>query len=415
MLNRYELFVGLRYLRARAANGFISFISLISMLGIAVGVAVLIVVLSVMNGFEAELRDRILSLISHATVEAFGGGLADWPAARVTALGHPQVLAAAPFIDEQGMLVHGKRQSGLAVRGIVPRLETGVAGLDEHLLSGSLDALEPGAWRVILGKDLAEALSAGLGDEVILIIAQGIVTPAGIAPRMRSFTVAGIFAAGMYEYDRNLAFVNIDDAARLFRRGGNVTGIRLKLDNMYLAPAVVRDVALDLGGGFYVNDWTRSHENFFRSIQLTKSIMFVILLLVVGVAAFNIVSTLVMVVKEKEADIAILRTVGAAPRSIMQIFMVQGTVIGLAGTALGLALGTLLAWNIELLVHVLERLLDTKFLAADVYYIDDLPARVQWADVARICSTAFALSLLSTIYPSLRAARSAPAEALRHE
>lgn len=415
MLNRYELFVGLRYLRARAANGFISFISLISMLGIAVGVAVLIVVLSVMNGFEAELRDRILSLISHATVEAFGGGLADWPAARVTALGHPQVLAAAPFIDEQGMLVHGKRQSGLAVRGIVPRLEAGVAGLDEHLLSGSLDALEPGAWRVILGKDLAEALSAGLGDEVILIIAQGIVTPAGIAPRMRSFTVAGIFAAGMYEYDRNLAFVNIDDAARLFRRGGNVTGIRLKLDDMYLAPAVVRDVALDLGGGFYVNDWTRSHENFFRSIQLTKSIMFVILLLVVGVAAFNIVSTLVMVVKEKEADIAILRTVGAAPRSIMQIFMVQGTVIGLAGTALGLALGTLLAWNIELLVHVLERLLDTKFLAADVYYIDDLPARVQWADVARICSTAFALSLLSTIYPSLRAARTAPAEALRHE
>ncbi|MGH8496024.1 MAG: lipoprotein-releasing ABC transporter permease subunit [Gammaproteobacteria bacterium] len=415
MLNRYEQFVGLRYLRARAANGFISFISLISMLGIAVGVAVLIVVLSVMNGFEVELRERILSLIAHATVEGFGGGIAEWPEARDIALEHPQVQAAAPFIDAQGMLVHGESQSGVAVRGIEPQLEASVAGLDEHLLSGSLDALEPGAWRIVLGKDLAEALDAGPGDQIILIIAQGIVTPAGIAPRMRHFTVAGVFEAGMYEYDRNLAFVNLEDAARLFRKGGDVTGIRLKLADMYLAPTVVREVALDLGGGFYVNDWTRSHVNFFRSIQLTKSIMFVILLLVVGVAAFNIVSTLVMVVKEKEADIAILRTVGAGPGGIMQVFMTQGTVIGIAGTALGLALGTLLAWNIETLVHLLERLLGTSFLAADVYFIDDLPARVQWADVVKICGTAFLLSLLSTIYPALRAARTAPAEALRHE
>ncbi|CAN5192177.1 lipoprotein-releasing ABC transporter permease subunit [soil metagenome] len=414
-MSRFEVVVGLRYLRARAANRFVSFISIISMLGIAIGVAVLIVVLSVMNGFEVELRERILNLIAHATVEGLGGGVTDWPAARETALEHPRVQAAAPFLDEQGMLVHREHQSGVAIRGIEPDLEAEVAGLDGQLVAGSLDSLEPGAWRIILGKDLAEALAASPGDELILIIAQGIVTPAGIAPRMRRFTVTGIFEAGMYEYDRNLAFVHIEDAARLYRAGEEVTGLRLKVDDLYLAPAVVRDVALALGGGFYVNDWTRSHENFFRSIQLTKSIMFVILLLVIGVAAFNIVSTLVMVVREKEADIAILRTIGATPRGILEIFMVQGTVIGIVGTALGLGLGVLLAWNIEMLVHALERALDTKFLAADVYFIDDLPARVEWPDVARICGTAFLLSLLSTIYPALRAARLAPAEALRDE
>ncbi|HUO82918.1 MAG TPA: lipoprotein-releasing ABC transporter permease subunit [Gammaproteobacteria bacterium] len=415
MLNRYELFVGLTYLRAQASNGFISFISLISMLGIAIGVAVLIVVLSVMNGFEVELRERILSLIAHATVEGFGRGIDDWPQARETALAHPHVIAAAPFVDEQGLLVDGPRQSGVIVRGIAPELERTVAHLDGHLLSGSLDALEPRAWRILLGRDLADALGAGPGDEVILVIAQGIVTPAGVVPRMRTFTVAGVFQAGMYEYDRNLAFVHMDDAARLFRRGTGVSGIRLRLDDMYLAPSVVREVARELGGGYYVNDWTRKHENFFRSIQLTKSILFVILLLVIGVAAFNIVSTLVMVVKEKAADIAILRTLGAAPRGIMQVFMVQGTVIGVAGTALGLAFGIGLAWNIEALVHGLERLLDTKFLAADVYFIDDLPARVQWPDVLRISLTALLLSLLSTLYPAWRAALTEPAEALRHE
>jgi lipoprotein-releasing system permease protein len=283
------------------------------------------------------------------------------------------------------------------------------------LLSGSLDALQPRAWRILLGRDLADALGAGTGDEVILVIAQGVVTPAGVVPRMRTFTVAGVFQAGMYEYDRNLAFVHLEDAARLFRRGSGVSGIRLRLDDMYLAPTVVREVARELGGGFYVSDWTRKHENFFRSIQLTKSILFVILLLVIGVAAFNIVSTLVMVVKEKAADIAILRTLGAAPRGIMRVFMVQGTVIGVAGTALGLALGIGLAWNIEALVHGLERLLDTKFLAADVYFIDDLPARVQWPDVLKISLTALLLSLLSTLYPAWRAALTEPAEALRHE
>ena len=415
MLNRYESFVGFRYLRAQASNGFISFISLISMIGIAIGVAVLIVVLSVMNGFEVELRERILSLISHATVEGFGRGIDDWPQARETALTHPRVIAAAPFVDEQGLLVAGARQSGVAVRGVAPELERTVAELDAHLLSGSLDALQPRAWRILLGRDLADALGAGTGDEVILVIAQGVVTPAGVVPRMRTFTVAGVFQAGMYEYDRNLAFVHLEDAARLFRRGSGVSGIRLRLDDMYLAPTVVREVARELGGGFYVSDWTRKHENFFRSIQLTKSILFVILLLVIGVAAFNIVSTLVMVVKEKAADIAILRTLGAAPRGIMRVFMVQGTVIGVAGTALGLALGIGLAWNIEALVHGLERLLDTKFLAADVYFIDDLPARVQWPDVLKISLTALLLSLLSTLYPAWRAALTEPAEALRHE
>ncbi len=415
MSSLYELLVGQRYLRSSRGNRFVSFISIISMAGVAIGVAVLIVVLSVMNGFETELRGRILSMTSHATITGFNGDLADWHAAEKLAVASPQVVAVAPYIEEQAMAVNGGHTSGVMIRGIVPDEESGVSAVGERMTAGSLDKLVPGAFGVALGKDLAEALQVKVGDRVVMVIAQGSVTPAGVVPRMRRFEVVGIFASGMYEYDRNLAYVRMEDAARLYRMGDAVSGLRLKLVDLFQAPLIVRELAASMGGGYYVDDWTRRHANFFRSIQITKSVMFVILLLVVAVAAFNIVSTLVMVVKDKRADIAILRTMGSEPRSILAIFMTQGTAIGLIGTLAGLALGVLIATNLEMLVHGLERLLSTQFLDAKLYLMSDLPARVEWADVTKICITAFGLCCLSTLYPAWRAARIQPAQALRHD
>jgi lipoprotein-releasing system permease protein len=407
--------VGTRYLRARTHNRFVSFISAISILGVAVGVAVLIVVLSVMNGFESELRTRILSLAAHASLEGFGEGIADWQAVAAEVEAVPEVTAAAPYVQGEGMLLQGDAVSGALVRGILPAQERRVSGLETLLVAGSLDALSAGGWNILLGSALARELGVGLGDQVVLAISQGMVTPAGVVPRLRRFTVAGIFEAGMYEFDRNLAFVHLDDAARLWRSGDRVTGLRLTLDDMFRAPQLSREIAVALGGGFYVNDWTRQHMNFFRSIQLSKQMMFTILLLVVAVAAFNIVSTLVMVVKDKQGDIAILRTLGASPGGIMTVFVIQGTLIGIVGTLAGLALGALLALNVEQLVHALEALVGTTFLAPDVYFMSDLPAELRAGDLWRICGTAFVLTVLSTIYPAWRAARSQPAEALRHE
>jgi lipoprotein-releasing system permease protein len=411
----YEWFVGSRYLRSGHRNRFISFISLISMLGLALGVAVLIVVLSVMNGFERELRQRILSMTSHATLMGLEGRLDDWPRIRARALENPAVLAAAPYIEDQGMLVNGEHVSGAQIRGIVPSEEESVGSLGSHMSSGRLEDLKPGSYRVVLGSALAEELGVQVGDPVVLVVAKGNATPVGVVPRMRRFLVSGIFSAGMYEFDRGLALISMADAARLYRLGDGVTGVRMKLEDLFRAPTVVRDVALALGGGYYVSDWTRRHANFFRSIELTKSIMFFILLLVVAVAAFNIVSTLVIVVREKQSDIAILRTMGSTPRSILEVFIVQGAVIGLVGTLAGIGLGVLIATNVESLVHGLERLLGTQFLDASVYFMSDLPATVEWADVVRIAGTAFALCCLATLYPAWRAARTQPAEALRHE
>jgi lipoprotein-releasing system permease protein len=405
----------MRYLRARTHNRFVSFISSISIVGVALGVAVLIVVLSVMNGFETELRTRILAMTSHAALESFGDGLGDWADVRARVTADPDVRAAAPYIQGEAMLLQGEEVSGAIVRGILPAEERLVSGLGDKLVQGALEDLQPGGWNIVLGSALARELRVEVGDQVVLAISQGTVTPAGLVPRLRRFEVTGIFEAGMYEFDRGLAFVHLEDAARLWRMGDQVTGLRLALDDMFLAPAVVRRVATELGGGFYVSDWTRQHVNFFRSIQLSKQMMFTILLLVVGVAAFNIVSTLVMVVKDKQGDIAILRTLGASPRAIMGVFMIQGTLIGVAGTLAGLALGALLAVNIEQLVHWLEAAVGTTFLAADVYFISDLPAELRARDLLRICGTALALAVLSTIYPAWRAARSQPAEALRHE
>lgn len=415
MSSRYELFIGRRYLGSARGKGFASFIAAISMAGVAIGVAVLIVVLSVMNGFESELRGRILSMTAHATISGFGTGLADWQRVREQALAGPDVVAAAPYVEEQAMMVAGDKTSGVLVRGVLPEEEATVSAIADRVTAGSFANLKEGGYGVVLGSELAAALGVGVGDKVVLIVAQGSVTPAGVVPRMRRFEVVGVFSAGMYEYDRNLAYVHLQDAARLYRFGDTVSGLRLSLNDLFAAPIVVHDLALSLGGGYYVDDWTRRHANFFRSIQITKSVMFVILLLVVAVAAFNIVSTLVMVVKDKRADIAILRTMGAEPRSILGVFITQGTAIGLIGTLAGVALGVLIATNLESLVHGLERLLNTQFLDARLYFMTDLPAQVEWPDVLRICATAFGLCCLSTLYPAWRAARIQPAQALRHE
>ena len=411
----YEWMLGTRYLRATQGRGFLSFISVVSVLGLAIGVAVLIVVLSVMNGFERELKTRILSVTSHATLMGLDGALKDWRADQAQALKMPEVLAAAPYIEAQALLMHGEHTAGTTVRGVQPEQERRAVGLAQHIEGGRIEDLADGGYRIILGDALATALAAHIGDDVVLIAPKGDATPAGIEPRMRRFHVAGIFHSGMYEFDRALALVNLHDAARVYQMGDRVSGLRLALRDPFMAPRLVRNLAVSLGGGYYVSDWTRNHANFFRSIEITKSMLFVILLLVVAVAAFNIVATLVMVVKDKRADIAILRTLGAGPRNVLAIFAIQGTFIGLAGTAAGAALGLTLAANLESLVHGLERLLGTHFLDAKVYFMSDLPAYAQSGDVLRICGVAFALCAVATLYPAWRAAGTHPAEALRHD
>ena len=411
----YEWLIGTRYLRATQGRGFVSFISMICIAGLMLGVAVLIVVLSVMNGFEQELRSRILTVTSHATLMGLDGPLPDWRGARDAALKQPGVQAAAPYIEAQAMFASGPRLTGAQLRGVDPVEEARTVGLGRQLLQGRLDSLQPGRYRVILGEALAQELGVQVGGSVVLIAPQGTATPTGIVPRMRRFEVSGIFRSGMYEFDRGLALVNLADAARLYRMGDEVTGIRLALADPLAAPSTVRQLALALGGGFYVSDWTRNHANFFRSIQMTKSMMFVILLMVVGVAAFNIVATLVMIVKEKQTDIAILRTLGAGPANVLAAFAVQGVLIGVTGIVLGVGLGAVVATNLESLVHGLERLTGNKFLDAKVYFMSDLPAQVQLADVLQIGGVAFVLCALATVYPAWRAARTAPARALRHE
>ena len=412
---KYELLIGRRYLRSSRGNRFVSFISTISMAGVAIGVAVLIVVLSVMNGFEREVRDRILSLTAHATISALGSRMGDWQDAAARIRDNPAVLGAAPFIEDQALLITGDKSSGALVTGVLPEDEQQVTIISSKVTAGSFAAMKPGEYGIVLGEELAKALGVGMGERVRIVTSLRTITPVGVMPRMRTFKVVGLFRAGMYEYDRNLAYVLLADAALLYRMGEDVTGLRLRLADMFAAPRVVRELAVALGGGYYVDDWSRKHATFFRSIQLTKSALFIILLLVVAVAAFNIVSTLVMVVKDKQADIAILRTVGAAPRSILSIFVTQGVAIGVIGTLCGVLLGVLISYNLESLIHGLEALLGLSFLDKKVYFITDLPALVEWSDVLQISLTAFGLCCLSTLYPSWRAARTQPAQSLRHE
>jgi len=412
---KYELQIGRRYLRASRGNRFVSFISTISMAGVAIGVAVLIVVLSVMNGFEREVRERILSLTAHATISALGQRMTDWQEAAAKVRDNSEVLGAAPFIEDQALLIAGNKSSGAILTGVLPQDEKQVTIISTKTTAGSFDAMKPGEYGIVLGEELAKALGVSMGQRVVIVTSLRTTTPAGVMPRMRAFKVVGLFRAGMYEYDRNLAYVHIADAARLYRMGDDVTGLRLKLADMFAAPRVVRELAVALGGGYYVDDWSRKHATFFRSIQLTKSALFIILLLVVGVAAFNIVSTLVMVVKDKRTDIAILRTVGASPRSILSIFMTQGVAIGVIGTLSGVLLGVLISINLESLVHGLEALLGQHFLDAKVYFITDLPALVEWSDVLKISLTSFVLCCISTLSPPWRAARTQPAQSLRHD
>lgn len=415
MFKPLSIFVGLRYTRAKRRNHFISFISLTSMLGVALGVAALITVLSVMNGFEKELRERILGMTSHAFITGADGTLKDWHDLQGMIDGYPHLVNSAPFVEGQAMLSQGSRVRGTLVRGVDPQLEGNVSTIGDKIVQGQFDDLKPGDFGIILGKDLAIAMGVTTGDKITMITPHVTPTPAGVMPRLKRLNVVGIFEIGMYEYDSALAIMNINDAAKLFRIPDRVTGLRLKLDDVYQAPRITRELLYTLPASYRAADWTRQHANFFRALKTEKTVMFVILLLIVAVAAFNIVSTLIMMVTDKQADIAILRTLGMTPRDIMAIFMVQGTMIGIFGTLIGVVGGVTLALNVETLIANLEQLLGYQFLPADVYYISSLPSDLHWNDVTVIAITAFVLSLLSTLYPSWRASKIRPAEALRYD
>lgn len=414
----YELLLGWRYTRAGRAtrrNGFISFISGVSMLGIALGVAALIVVLSVMNGFQKEVRDRMLGVLSHIEVFDDAGQALEDPASTIAVIErHPEVLGAAPFVAAQGLLARGEDMKGVMLRGIDPAQEPKVTDLARDLADTTLSRLVPGEFGILLGLDLARGLGVGVGDSVTLIAPSGQVTPAGVVPRVRQMTVVGTFSSGHYEYDSALAMLHMDDAARIFRLEGP-TGVRVKIRDQQDARAVALELAGQLPPGMYVTDWTRQNRNWFAAVQLEKRMMFIILTLIVAVAAFNLVSTLVMTVTDKRADIAILRTLGASPRSIMGIFMVQGATVGVVGTGLGLLLGLAIAFNIDTIVPALENLIGAKFLPQDIYLISRMPSDPQQGDILPIAVISLILAFVATIYPSWRASRVNPAEALRYE
>ncbi|MDN3518455.1 lipoprotein-releasing ABC transporter permease subunit [Aquisalimonas lutea] len=416
MFRPLELFIGLRYTRAKRRNQFVSFISLSSILGIALGVTALITVLSVMNGFERDLREKILGMVAHATVEARSGGMDDWRSVVEEARRHPQVQGAAPYVSGQVMITRGGQVSGTMLRGVLPGEEGDVSRVMDHIEGDAAAALQEGEYNIILGWALARELGVRRGDRVTVVTPEARATVAGIVPRLKRFRVVGTFDVGMYEYDRGVALVHMRDAATIMRLGDSVSGVRLQFEELMDAPWLAREVGQSLGaGGYRVSDWTQEHASFFRAVQTEKTVMFVILTLIIAVAAFNIVSTLVMVVNDKRSDIAILRTLGASPATIMGIFMVQGAVIGVVGTVLGVAGGVALALNVETIVPAIESLLGIAFLAPDIYWLSDLPSQLRATDVVHIALVALILSLLATIYPAWRGARTEPAEALRHE
>ncbi len=414
----FEFQIGLRYTRAgrraRRRNGFISFISTLSVAGIALGVAALITVLSVMNGFQKEVRDRMLSVLSHIEVFAGREPILD-PAPLIAKVrANPRVVAAAPFVAGQAMLTRDDSVRGVLVRGIDPAAEPQVADFLKTVDPQALQALRPGEFGVMIGRELARQLLIVRGDRLTLIAPQGTMTPAGVVPRLRQFTVVGIFDSGHYEYDSSLVLMHIEDAARLFRVDG-VTGVRLKTTDMMAAPRIAVELSSVLGGDLFVRDWSRENRNWFAAVQIEKRMMFIILMLIIAVAAFNLVSMLVMTVTDKQSDIAILRTLGASPASVMKIFVVQGAMVGLLGTALGVVLGVLLALNVEVVVATIERMFGFEVLPKGIYFISRLPSDLHWDDVTAIGLTACALAFVATLYPSWRASQVRPAEALRYE
>ncbi len=415
MFRPLELFIGSRYLRAKRRNHFISFISFISVFSLALGITLIITVLSVMNGFQFEIKDRILSMTAHATVLELDGKLRDWQKVEQELEGNTEIQGSAPYVQGQGMIVHGKQVTGAMLTGIDPQLESKVSRIGKHLQEGSLDILKPGEFGILLGGDLANYLNVDIGEKITVITPEATVTPAGIIPKFRRFTVVGTYAVGMPQYDRNTAAIHISDAKRLFRLGDAVTGLRLRFEDLFDAQEITYKLRDQLGGTYWVTDWTYHNRNFFRALKMEKTMMFIITIIIVFVAAFNIISMLVMVVTEKQSDIAIMRTLGVSPKSIMGIFVVQGTVIGLVGTLLGALGGVLLSSNLESIVRMIEKIRGAKFLSPDVYPISDFPSEIIPSEVIVICLVAFVITVLATIYPAWKAARTQPAEALRYE
>ncbi len=415
MIRPLELMIGLRYTRAKRRNHFISFISLASMLGIALGVCAQITIVSVINGFGTELRARTVSMVAHATVAGFGGDpLENWPEAVTTAKSLQHVIGVAPYVEREVML-QGGRVSGAIVRGIDPQAEPEVSSIREQVKQGSYAALRPGEFGIILGRELASWSGATVGDTVLVYAPQVRATPAGLLPQMRRFTVVGLFEAGVSEFDRGMAFIHVEDAQKLFRMGDGVTGVRLKLDDLFKSREIARELGDRLGGSFRVRDWTQDNRNLYQALNTEKITMFVIMSLVVAVAAFNLVSSLVMLVTDKQADIAILRTLGLSPGSVMQVFIIQGVIIALVGITIGTIGGILLAENADRLMNGLEAVFGFDFMPADVYYISALPSDLRLDDVLGIVGLSFVLSTLATLYPAWKAARTRPAEALRYE
>jgi len=421
-MNRLKLKLPLKHkqkklliLPRKRQNQFISFITLSSFTGIAIGVWALITVLSVMNGFQSEIRERILGMASHATISGVSGEMQEWQTLDKMVEQQEHVEGAAPYILKEAMLTNASNVHGALIRGVEPEEEKRVSEVSENMYRGSYEALNEKKYGIVLGRFLARSIGAVVGSKVTMVTPSANVTPAGIMPRLKRFTVVGIFEMGHNQYDANMALIHIRDAQTLFKMKGVVTGLRLKLDDLYDAPKISRDIESNLPGYHRVIDWTQHHANLFRAINIEKTMMLIILSLIIAVAAFNIVSTLVIVVSDKQADIAILRTLGASPGMIMRIFISQGMVIGLVGTLLGVITGILTAQNIETIVPALESLLGIKFLAPDVYLISDLPSEMKWSDVMTTATISFSLTVLATIYPAWRASRVQPAEALRYE
>ena len=415
MFKPLELFIGLRYLRAKRRNHFISFISLTSVLGIALGIIVIITVLSVMNGFQTEVRDRMLRMTAHANVLELDGTLDDWQAAAQAIKHVDAVVGAAPYVEGQAMIVKSTQVTGVLLSGIDPELEVDVSEVDDFMLESNLNVLQPGKFKILIGSELARFLGARVGGKITVITPEASVTPAGILPKLRRFTVAGIYEVGMNQFDRNTAIIHIEDAKRLYRLDDKVTGLRLKLSDLFLVPELTQKLNQELQGKLWVTDWTKRHQNFFRAVKMEKTMMFIIMTLIVAVAAFNVVSMLIMVVTDKQSDIAILRTYGVSSRSILWIFIIQGSLIGFVGTVLGVIGGLALASNLEVIVGGVEQLFDMKVLSPSVYYISDLPSEVRFGDVIYVACISFFLTVLATLYPARKAAKTEPAEALRYE